>query len=86
MDRKKSTGKKYKKKYRDCPGPLVVSTQHCHFQGLGSIPGWGTKILQSLIEWPRKTANGQKQEKKPKLTSNQRKVDRNYSGIAFVIF
>ena len=36
--------------------------------------------------WPRKKANGQKQEKKLKLTNNQRKVDRNHSGIAFVIF
>ena len=47
MDRKKSTGKKYEKKYRDLSGGLVVSTQHCHCQGLGSIPGWGTKILQA---------------------------------------
>ena len=29
------------------PGSRVIRTQHFHFQGMGLIPGWGTKILQA---------------------------------------
>ena len=33
--------------YREFPGSLVVRTLCCHCHGLGSIPGWGTKIPQA---------------------------------------
>ena len=42
---------------RDSPGGPVVRTLRFHCQGLGSIPGWGTKI-------PKATWHGQKIEKK----------------------
>ena len=34
------------------PGGPVVKTQYCHYQGPGSIPGWGTKIPQ--VMWQKK--------------------------------
>ena len=30
--------------YRDFPGGLVVKALSSHTGGMGSIPGWGTKI------------------------------------------
>jgi len=33
---------------REFPGSIVVRTQHFHYQGLGSVPGQGTKILQAM--------------------------------------
>ena len=33
---------------REFPGGPVVRTRCFHFWGLGSIPGWGTKILQAV--------------------------------------
>ena len=35
------------KKNRDFPGGPVVRTRRFYCQGLGSIPGWGTKTLQA---------------------------------------
>ena len=35
--------------FREFPGSPVVKTWHFHCQGLGLIPGQGTKILQA--EW-----------------------------------
>ena len=40
------------------PGGPVVQTRHRHYQGPGSIPGWGTKIPQ--VMWQKKKT------KKPK--------------------
>ena len=37
---------KQKKNFREFPGGPVVRTWCFHCQGLGSIPGWGTKIPQ----------------------------------------
>ena len=34
-------------KLREFPGEPMVKTQHSHCWGLGSISGWGTKILQA---------------------------------------
>ena len=34
--------------YREFPGSPVVKAQYFHCQGLGSIPGWGSKILQAV--------------------------------------
>ena len=42
--------------FREFPGSPVVRTWHFHCQGLGLIPGQGTKILQA--EW-----HGQKKKK-----------------------
>ena len=33
---------------RELPGGPVVRTWHSHCQGLGSIPGLGTKVLQAV--------------------------------------
>ena len=33
---------------RECPGGLVVRTLYFHCGSPGSIPGWGTKILQAM--------------------------------------
>ena len=41
------------------PGSPVVRTRHFHCCGLGSIPGWGTKILQaSCTAKKKKLLNG----------------------------
>ena len=40
-------------------GGPVVGTQHFCWGGLGSIPGWGTKILQAE-QWSPKKKNNQK--------------------------
>ena len=42
--RRKQSGA-LKQKTRDVPGSPVVKTPQVHCKGLGSIPGWGTKML-----------------------------------------
>ena len=42
------------------PGGPVVRTPRFHFRGMGSIPGWGTKI-------PQAAQYGQKQKQTKKL-------------------
>ena len=39
---------------REFPGSPVVRTLHFHCEGPGSIPGRGTKILQSHMAQPKK--------------------------------
>ena len=46
--------------FRDFPGNPLVRTECFHCQGPGSIPGWGTKLLQA-------THSGQKRKKRGKL-------------------
>ena len=40
----------------ESPGGPVVRTWHFHCSGPGSIPGWGTKILQATW-WSQKKKN-----------------------------
>ena len=49
----------FKVYFGEFPGSPVVRTQRFHCHGLGSIPGWGTKI-------PEAAQNGQKKKKKRK--------------------
>ena len=51
--------------YREFPGSLVVRTLCCHCHGLGSIPGWGTKIPQAT--WHSASPPHPIQKKKKKL-------------------
>ena len=44
----------------DFPGGQEVRIPGFHCHGLGSIPGWGTEILQTA--WCDQKANTQKQE------------------------
>ena len=37
---------------RDCPGRPVVNISPSKARGVGSIPGWGAKILYA--SWPKK--------------------------------
>ena len=53
-----SVGKKLETEF---PGGPVVRTLHFHCQGLGSIPGWGTKILQALKHNQKQKARSPKQ-------------------------
>ena len=39
---------------REFPGGPVVRTCRFHFWDLGSIPGWGTKILQAVRRGQKK--------------------------------
>ena len=48
------------------PGGPVVHTRHRHYQGPGSIPGWGTKIPQ--VMWQK---NKTKQKPKNKTSNTQ---------------
>ena len=36
--------KQYLEGQGEFPGGPVVKTQHFHCRGMGSVPGWGTKI------------------------------------------
>ena len=51
--------------YREFPGSPVVRTLRCHCHGLGSIPGWGTKIPQAT--WHSAHAHPPQKKKKKKL-------------------
>ena len=51
----------FKKLETEFPGGPVVRTLHFHCQGLGSIPGWGTKILQALKHNQKQKARSPKQ-------------------------
>ena len=53
---------------QEFPGGPVVRTQHFHCPGLGSIPGWGTKIPQAAWQ-------SQKKKKKQSITSRMDKED-----------
>ena len=46
--------KKKKKAVREFPGGPVVRTQRFNCRGLGSIPGWGTKIPQAVQHGQKK--------------------------------
>ena len=50
-------------RYRKLPGSLGVRTWHVHFQGPGSVPGQGNKILQAA--W-----HSQKKKKKKKKSGS----------------
>ena len=44
----------YQENYREFPGGPVVRTQPFHCRDPGSIPGWGTKILQATCQRKKK--------------------------------
>ena len=37
----------------DFPGGPVIKTPFPAAGGMGSIPGWGTKILHARVVWPK---------------------------------
>ena len=43
--------------FREFPGSPVVRTQHFHCWSLGSIPGWGTKIPQAIVQLQKNQTN-----------------------------
>ena len=43
--------------YQEFPGGQVVRTQRFHRHGLGSVPGWGTKILQAVWRGQKQLIN-----------------------------
>lgn len=45
------------------PGGLVVRIQHFHYHGLGSVPDWGTDILQ-VVWYAKKRQNKVLRKKK----------------------
>ena len=53
---------------REFPGGLVVRIPGFHCCGLGSIPGWGTEILQAM--W-----GGQKTKQNKTKQTNKQKID-----------
>ena len=54
---------KMKRKLREFPGDPVLRTLCFHCRG--TIPGWGTKILQDL-RWGQREKNGGRKKKKIK--------------------
>ena len=55
--------KKKKTNTQEFPGSPMARAQHFHCCGLGSIPGWGTKIPQA-VQRDRKTKQKQMQTHK----------------------
>ena len=81
---------------REFPGSIVVRTQHFHYQGLGSVPGQGTKILQAMPQskklkrrqknwiniFPKRKADGeQTHEKMLSITNHQGNTNENHSEL-----
>ena len=44
----------FKKRLREFPNGIVVRIPGFQYCGLGSVPGWGTKILQAVWGTPPK--------------------------------
>ena len=61
-------GKKEKKQKREFPGGPMVRTLHFHSEGLGLIPGQGTKTLNA-----KKKKEGEGKERVRKVEKEKRK-------------